>query len=172
MPVPENYAASEHLRDGRRVEIRTLQADDRDDMLAAIGRTSSQSLQRRFFGPKRSFSRKEVDFFMNIDFTNHVALIALADEDEHEVIIGGGRYVVVDPGTAEIAFVTIDDYQGQGVGTLLMHHLLILARRAGLRQLVADVLSENTAMRKIFAKFGFHIRRGGDPQVICLALPL
>ncbi|WP_307720381.1 MULTISPECIES: GNAT family N-acetyltransferase [Bradyrhizobium] len=141
-------------------------------MLAAVGRTSSQSLQRRFFGPKRSFSKKEVDFFMNIDFANHVALIALADEDEHEVIIGGGRYVVMDPGMAEIAFVTIDDYQGQGVGTLLMHHLLILARTAGLEQLVAEVLPENTAMRRVFAKFGFQVRRGRDPQVICLALPL
>ncbi|MGY2847689.1 RimJ/RimL family protein N-acetyltransferase [Bradyrhizobium sp. USDA 4518] len=172
MPVPENYAASERLRDGRSVEIRMLRADDQDDMLAAVGRTSSQSLQRRFFGPKRSFSKKEVDFFMNIDFANHVALIALADEDEHEVIIGGGRYVVMDPGMAEIAFVTIDDYQGQGVGTLLMHHLLILARTAGLEQLVAEVLPENTAMRRVFAKFGFQVRRGRDPQVICLALPL
>ncbi|MGY3136218.1 RimJ/RimL family protein N-acetyltransferase [Bradyrhizobium sp. USDA 4501] len=172
MPVPENYAAAERLRDGRSVEIRMLRADDQDDMLAAVGRTSSQSLQRRFFGPKRSFSKKEVDFFMNIDFANHVALIALADEDEHEVIIGGGRYVVMDPGMAEIAFVTIDDYQGQGVGTLLMHHLLILARTAGLEQLVAEVLPENTAMRRVFAKFGFQVRRGRDPQVICLALPL
>ncbi|WP_375783045.1 GNAT family N-acetyltransferase [Bradyrhizobium sp. Pha-3] len=172
MPVPENYAASERLRDGRSVEIRMLRADDQDDMLAAIGRTSSQSLQRRFFGPKRSFSKKEVDFFMNIDFTSHVALIALADEDEHEVIIGGGRYVVTDSGMAEIAFVTIDDYQGLGVGTLLMRHLIILARTAGLEQLVADVLPENTAMRKVFAKFGFQERHGGDPQVICLAFPL
>lgn len=172
MPVPENYAASEHLRDGRKVEIRMLRADDQNDMLAAIGRTSSQSLQRRFFGPKRSFSKKEVDFFMNIDFTNHVALIALADEDEHEVIIGGGRYVVADPLTAEIAFVVIDDYQGQGVGTLLMHHLAILARKAELTELAAEVLSENTAMRKVFAKFGFQVRRGGDSQVICLSLPL
>lgn len=109
---------------------------------------------------------------MNIDFTSHVALIALADEDEHEVIIGGGRYVVTDSGMAEIAFVTIDDYQGLGVGTLLMRHLIILARAAGLEQLVADVLPENTAMRKVFAKFGFQVRRGRDPQVVCLALPL
>jgi hypothetical protein len=30
---------------------------------------------------------------------------------------------------AEIAFVEIDDYQGQGVGTPLMHHLAIIARK-------------------------------------------
>jgi len=170
--MPENYAADGLLRDGRRVNIRMLHTRDKDDMLAAIGRTSSNSLQRRFFVSKRTFSDREVDFFMKIDFTNHVALVALIEEDGREVIIGGGRYVVATPGTAEIAFVVIDDYQGQGVATLLMHHLAILARKAGLEELVAEVLPENTAMRRVFAKFGFRVRRGTDPQVVHLALSL
>jgi hypothetical protein len=37
-------------------------------MLAAVDRTSVQSLQRRFFVPKPGFSDKEVSFFMNVDF--------------------------------------------------------------------------------------------------------
>ncbi len=99
---------------------------------------------------------------MNIDFTNHVALIALADEEGQEVIIGGGvAMVVTKPGTAEIAFVTIDDYQGQGVGTLLMHHLAILARQAELRELVAEVLPENAAMRKVFVKLALRFAAEG-----------
>ncbi|MBR0871408.1 GNAT family N-acetyltransferase [Bradyrhizobium tropiciagri] len=170
--MPEDYAVSERLRDGRSVNIRALEPGDRNELLNAIGRTGSQSLQRRFFAPKRSFTEKEIDFFTNIDFSNHVALVALAEEDGREVIIGGGRYVVTDPGTAEIAFVVIDDYQGQGVGTLLMHHLAILARRAGLAELCAEVLPENTAMRKVFGKFGFEARKGMDPQVVHLALRL
>jgi RimJ/RimL family protein N-acetyltransferase len=162
----------ESLRDGRDVEIRALRPDDQDNMLAAVGRTGPESLQRRFFVPKRSISEREIAFFMNIDFTNHVALIALAQEDGCEVIIGGGRYIVTEPAKAEIAFVVIDDYQGQGVGTLLMRHLAVLARKAGLNELIADVLPENTAMRKVFGKFGFQVRRGLDPQVIHLVLTL
>ena len=172
MPGPENYAAIERLRDGRSINVRALSTDDKDDMLFAIGRTGRGSLQRRFFVPKRNFSEKEIAFFMNIDFVNHVALIALAEEDGREVIIGGSRYIVTEPGIAEIAFVVIDDYQGQGLGTLLMRHLAILARRAGLTWLVAEVLPENTAMRKVFGKFGFQTRQGGDPQVAHLALRL
>ena len=45
-------------------------------MLAAVGRTGMQSLQRRFFAVKRGFSRQEIAFFMNVDFNNHVALAA------------------------------------------------------------------------------------------------
>jgi RimJ/RimL family protein N-acetyltransferase len=172
MPVPENYAANECLRDGRRVNIRSLRPDDKDDMLAAISRTGNQSLQRRFFIPKRSFSEREIAFFMNIDFAKHVALVALADENGREVIIGGGRYIVSASGVAEIAFAVIDVYQGQGVATLLMHHLIILARTAGLKQIVAEVLPENAAMRKVFSKFGFQARRSKDPQVMHLVLEL
>jgi RimJ/RimL family protein N-acetyltransferase len=170
--MPENYSVTERLRDGREVEIRGLRPDDKDDMLAAVGRTGMQSLQRRFFVVKRGFSEKEIAFFMNIDFANHVALVALAEEDGRKVIIGGGRYIVTEPGKAEIAFVVIDDYQGQGVGTLLMRHLAVIARKAGLRELIAEVLPENAAMRKVFGKFGFQARRGPDPHVVHLVLEL
>jgi RimJ/RimL family protein N-acetyltransferase len=172
MSAPGNYSAIEHLRDGREVEIRALRPDDKDDMLAAIGRTGTQSLQRRFFAVKRRFSEREVAFFMNIDFARHVALVALAHENEHEVIIAGGRYIVTEPGKAEIAFIVIDDYQGRGLGTLLMRHLAVLARSAGLKELIADVLPENAAMRKVFSKFGFQAQRSGDPQVIHLVMTL
>jgi RimJ/RimL family protein N-acetyltransferase len=170
MAPPENYSVTEHLRDGREVEIRALRSEDKDDMLAAVGRTGRESLQRRFFVVKRGFSEREIAFFMNIDFVNHVALAALADEDGRKVIIGGGRYIITDPGKAEIAFVVIDDYQGQGVGTLLMRHLAVIARKAGLKELIAEVLPENAAMRKVFSKFGFQPRRGQDPKVVHLVL--
>ena len=49
-------------------------------MLAAIERTSAQSLQHRFFFMKRHFSESERAFFMNVDFKNHVAFVALADD--------------------------------------------------------------------------------------------
>lgn len=166
------YSATERLRDGREVEIRTLRPDDKEEMLTAIGRTGKQSLQRRFFVLKRNFSDKEIAFFMNVDFVNHVALIALAEEDGHKVVIGGGRYIVTEPGKAEIAFVVIDDYQGQGVGTLLMRYLAIAARKAGLKELIAEVLPENAAMRKVFSKFGFQARAGLDPQLVHLVLML
>ena len=172
MAAPESYSATEHLRDGREVEIRALRSEDKDDMLAAVGRTGRESLQRRFFVVKRGFSEREIAFFMNIDFVNHVALAALADEEGRKVIIGGGRYIVTEPGKAEIAFVVIDDYQGQGVGTLLMRHLAVIAGKAGVKELVAEVLPENAAMRKVFGKFGFQPRRGQDPKVIHLVLAL
>ena len=172
MPTARDYRAIEQLRDGSQIEIRALRPDDKDDMLAAIRRTSTESLQRRFFVVKRGFSQKELDFFMKIDFSNHVALVALADEEGRPAIVGGGRYVVVEPGRAEVAFVVIDGYQGQGLGAHLMRHLAGIARDAELTELTAEVLPENTAMRKVFSKFGFRPGPRPDPQVIHLVMHL
>src|ERR1700742_459479 len=111
-----NYSAQEHLRDGRPVEIRALRPDDETGMLAAVDRTGPESLKRRFFTPKREFSDAETAFFMQIDFVNHVALVAGIEENSKTSIVGGGRYVVVGSGHAEIAFIVVDAYQRHGLG--------------------------------------------------------
>ena len=170
--TPAIYSARETLRDGRPIEIRALRPDDEADMLAAIDRTAAESRRRRFFVSKRGFSEQEKAFFLNVDFVNHVALVATIDEGGRRTIIGGGRYVVTGPGKAEVAFVVIDAYQGQGIGAMLTRHLASLARAAGLNELAADVLPENAAMRKVLGKFGFEAGRSHDPQVIHMTLPL
>lgn len=172
MPDRADYSVRQQLRDGRELEIRALRLEDRADMLAAIGRTGAQSLQTRFFVTKRSFSDREIAFFMDIDFVNHVALVALVTENGRPAIAGGGRYIVVQPGRAEVAFLVIDDYQGQGVGSALLHHLVNLARQAGLTELAADVLPENTAMLKLFRRSGFKAAPAREPRILHLVLPL
>jgi len=149
-----NYSAVETLRNGRRLEIRALRSNDRDDYVAAVGRAGTQSLYRRFFGAKRHFTEDEIRFFVNVDFIDHIALVAVAEEDGRAAIIGGGRYVVTAPGKAELAFMVVDKYQGQGIGSILMRHLAVIARKAKLREFTAEVLPSNNAMLKVFAKSG------------------
>ena len=154
MVEPSKYSAIEKLRNGERVEIRAVRPQDRDDLVAAMSRTSSESLYRRFFAVRRHFSETEESFYLNVDFVSHVALIAVADENGQPIIIAGGRYVVGEPGQAEVAFTVIDKYQGRGVGAALLRHLAMIARQAGIRELVAYVLPDNRAMLKVFEKSG------------------
>jgi RimJ/RimL family protein N-acetyltransferase len=162
----------ERLRDGSDIEIRTLRKEDREDMLAAVGRSSGASLQRRFFGIKRGFSDGEIAFFMNIDFEKHVALVALLSENGRPTIIGGGRYVLVTDDEAELAFLVVDAYQGRGVGRLLMKHLVAIATEKGLRRLTADVLPENAPMLRLFGDFGFRPVPQRDFSSVHVALDL
>ena len=151
---PAQYSAAETLRDGRPVEVRALQPSDREELMSALGRMSDQSIYRRFFSPKRHFSDREVASYVNIDFVGHVALVAVVSENGRPTIVGGARYVVSGPGSAEVAFAVVDGYQKQGIGGLLMKHLIALARQAGLDQLVAEVLPHNTPMLKVFERSG------------------
>ncbi|MDF2972265.1 MAG: family acetyltransferase [Microvirga sp.] len=168
----KDYTATETLRDGRTVEIRALRPEDRAGMLAAVGRTSQQSLYRRFFTFKRGFSDQEVDFYVNVDFVDHVALVAVLEEDGQPVIVAGGRYIVVRPGEAEVAFVVDDAHQGRGLGAALMRHLAALARQAGLKALSADVLPANAAMLKVFATSGLGMKTQRGPDSIHIMLQL
>ena len=145
-----DYSAVERLRDGRRVEIRALRPTDRDGLAASVRRTSEETRYRRFFAPKRSFSEKEIEFYLNVDFVSHVALVAVLEEAGQSVIVGGGRYIVSEPGRAEVAFAVDDPHQGLGIATRLMRHLVALARAAGLRELTAEVLPDNAPMLKVF----------------------
>jgi GNAT superfamily N-acetyltransferase len=168
----DRYSAIEALRDGASIEIRALQPSDRDELLGALGRMSDQSIRRRFFAPKRHFSPGEVERYVNVDFVTHVALVAVCDQDGHRSIAGAGRYVLTEPGVAEVAFAMDDAQQGRGIGGLLLRHLARIARAAGLRELVAEVLAENAPMLRVFRKSGLEMTARREDGVVHVALRL
>ena len=172
MPEVVKFSSVETLRDGRRIEIRALRHEDRKGLEEAVSCASAESLRRRFFAARRHFSEQEMEFFSDIDFVSHVALVVIAEEGGREVIVGGGRYIVVEPGRAEVAFALIDEYQGQGIGAALIRHLAAIARDAGLRELIAEVLPENTAMLKVFKKSGLHPTTRREAGIMHVTLQL
>lgn len=165
-----DYAATETLRNGASLQIRALLPSDRAEMLASIGRTSKETLYRRFFAIKRTFTEREIDFYLNVDFVEHVALAAVLSEGGRQVIVGGARYFVVRPGCAEVGFAIDDAHQRLGIGTYLIAHLIAIARASGLNELVAEVLSENVPMLKLFQRCGLAMTTQRDRDVISVRL--
>lgn len=172
MLAAAQYSAFKSLRDGRTIEIRALRQEDQAGLIAAVGRSSAQSLYRRFFGLKRHFSDQEIAYFLNVDFVNHVALVAVIEEGSKSVIVGGGRYVVHEAGKAEIAFAVVDAYQGQGIGGALMRHLAGIAREAELKELTAEVLPDNISMLKVFEKSGLPLKVERELQAVHITFQL
>jgi GNAT superfamily N-acetyltransferase len=168
-----SYFATENLPNGRAIVVRPFKPEDRAAFVAAAGRTGPLTRYRRFFTLKNEFSDREKDFFLNVDFDKHVALIALTGEAGHQVIVGAARYVVLQPGSAEVAFTVIDQYQRQGIGPVLFRHLATVARSAGLKTLVAEVLAENQPMLKVFEESGLPMQTRRDhPEVVHVTLQL
>jgi len=169
---PALYSAAEVLRNGQRLTIRALRPEDRANFMAAVERTSDASLYRRFFGGKRHFTEQEVDHYLNVNFITHVALVAILEEGGQPAIAGGARYVVSGPSQAEVAFVVVDRYQGKGIGAALLRHLIILARQARLKRLIAEVLPENAAMLKVFYQSGLQVTTRHEARVVHVNMQL
>lgn len=171
-PKAARFSVIETLRDGRPVEIRALTPADAEGLKDAVAHSSAETLSRRFFAPKRHFSEQEVAYFTDIDFVTQVALVAVVDDDGKPTIVAGGRYVLVRPGSAEVAFTVIDGFQGQGIGSKLMHHLVSIAREAGLRELTAEVLPDNHPMLSVFQKSGLKVVTRRDRGAVHVTMQL
>ena len=169
---PASYSTTERLRNGASVQIRALRPSDRAEMLAAVGRSSKETLYRRFFAPKRYFSEREIDFFLNVDFRNHVALAAVLSEDGRPIIVGGARYIVTEPSRAEVAFAIDDPHQKLGIATHLITHLIAIGRAAPLKEFVAEVLPENVPMLKVFERCGLAMVTRSERGAVHVTLEL
>jgi ribosomal protein S18 acetylase RimI-like enzyme len=167
-----SFSVIERLRDGTQIEIRALRPSDRNALLDAAGRTSDESLYRRFFGVRREFNDAEVASFVDVDFIEQVALVALMGARERELIVAGARYIVVRPGTAELAVTVVDEFQGLGIASVLLRHLAGLARAARLSELVAEVMPDNTAMLRVLERSGLRQRKKPESSVIHVTLYL
>jgi GNAT superfamily N-acetyltransferase len=63
---------------------------------------------------------------------------------------------------AELAFAVLDAHQGKGIGSLLLQHLEMIGRAQGVREFVADVLTDNKQMIAALERSGFPIKRSAE----------
>src|SRR5262249_20696598 len=135
-----------------------------------------RSVYFRFFQTKQRLSDEELRYFTELDFTRDVALVATLREGQEEQIIGVGRYFrIYEDGQptahAEVPFTVADVHQARGVGTLLLEHLAVMARRQGIDTFEAYVLGENNRMLEVFEASGFTVQRALDAGVFHVSFP-
>ena len=161
---PAHWQADVVLSDGGTVHLRPITPDDADALLALHGRLSERTLYLRFFGPYPTMPDRDVQRFVTVDYDARVALIATLGDD----MIAVGRYERLADGSAEVAFIVQDDQQGRGVGSILLEHLAAAARERGITRFVAEVLTENGQMVRVFRDAGYQVRREFDGGVLHL----
>ena len=156
-----NYTVVEKLRDQRPVTIRAIRPGDKELLREAFKGLEAGSIYTRFFGPRKELTDRELIEATEVDFIRNVALVACVQESARERIIGGARYFVLEgpdpPSAAEIAFVVEEDYQGQGLASILIKHLLRIGREQGISRFEADVLHANKKMLRVFERTGLPI---------------
>jgi protein lysine acetyltransferase len=147
------------LPDGAPILIRPIRADDKRLLENGLRHLSSQSVQRRFLTPKRSFSRAELRYLTEVDGRDHVALVAEYPGAPVRRLIAVARFIrlVDDPETAEVAIVVADDWHRRGVGSLLAEQLAARARRSGVRRFTATMESDNVPAHRLMERLTRHL---------------
>jgi RimJ/RimL family protein N-acetyltransferase len=175
MVDPNNYLEHETLKDGTKVTVRAIRPEDAPSILEEFGNLDGEAVYRRFFTPKKELSASELEQLTTVDFERGMALVVTAETLNGETLIAGGRYAV-EPGDrpkcAELAFLTAATHRGRGIASLLLKHLVRLARETGLSRFEADVLAENAAMLNVFRRSGLPMtqRREGGVMHVMLSL--
>ena len=126
-------ATSGEVAPRAQVLIRPVTERDEAAERAFISRLSFDSRRYRFLGAVAVPSDALVRQLTHVDILHDVAFAAVVPESAGDRFIGVARYSVDASGSCcECAVVVADDWQGRGVGTALMRHLIDLARAQGL----------------------------------------
>ncbi|MBS0516360.1 MAG: N-acetyltransferase [Proteobacteria bacterium] len=153
----------EKLRDGTSVLIRPIAAGDTAIEREFIERLSPQSRRYRFLGEIATPSRALLDRLTHPDPAHEAAFVALIADGAHKREIGVARYCADrDEHNCECAVVVADEWQGKGLATLLMRHLIEIARQRGYRRLYSIDARDNESMHTLADFLGFE--RQTDPN--------
>jgi acyl-CoA synthetase (NDP forming)/GNAT superfamily N-acetyltransferase len=157
------------LTDGSTVEIRAAEPKDAEavrDMHAAM---SPDNIYLRFFSLSPRAAETEARRVTREPGPDHAALLAWLGKR----LVGVASYEATGkPGVVEVAFAVPDDMHRRGIATLLLEHLVSLARRRGQRAFAAETLAENAAMLAVFADAGLPVQRRFADGVVELTFPL
>ncbi len=155
---PQEEERDVGLSDGQVLRLRPTRASDVRAFQQLFHDLRPEDIYTRFFTNLRSLSENKAQHLCNVDYENEMAYAAVTGDMDKEEMLGSCCYFA-DPSTrlADVAFMIHPDYQGKGLGTVLVQQLMEYARRQGLRGFTADVLSENKPMLRVFEKSGAKI---------------
>jgi len=165
---PTHWEADVLLLDGGTAHVRPIRAEDADLLVSFYARVSDESKYYRFFSPMPHLSQRDIARFTNVDHHERVAFVMeLAGQ-----IIAVGRFDVVAPGEAEVAFLVEDRHQGRGIAQILLEHLAQAGRELGIEKFVAEVLPDNQRMISTLKEAGYHVAGGYQDGVMSLEFPI
>jgi acetyl coenzyme A synthetase (ADP forming)-like protein len=169
-PYPSNLVSDVVLRDGSTVRIRPARADDLARVQDYLLGLSPETRRLRFWTVAVNIGEL-AEKIVDVDYRDHLTLLVLRGGDEG-TMIGGAQYSRMDEGRAEIGMSVADEWQGKGIGSILLGQLAQAAGERGVTIFVAEVLPENHGMIGVFRESGFPLSIRALPGAIEVEFPV
>jgi acetyltransferase len=159
-----DHARSARLPDGTRIFLRPLRAADLKHAQEYFGGFSEESKYLRFMTPTPNLTPETLALVVAVLKEAKAGItVAIVEHDHEEVLIGGARIVPTDRRLCcEFALSIVDEWQGRGLGTVLMREAVRLAHQLGYHRIEGTVLTINTKMLRVARRLKFHLHV--DPQ--------
>lgn len=161
MPYP-SYMSMEHkLPNGENVVIRPIMPEDASLLQNLVKGLSEESRYFRYLSNIKQLSQNLLARFTQLDYDREMVFVMIRqDEEGKEEMLGAARYTAEpDNISCEFAVEVADDWQGNGIATILMQKLFIAAKEQGLETMHGEVLTSNENMKKFVKKMGFNVRK-------------
>lgn len=175
MTTTPNLPTKLTLKNGKTVAVRLIRPEDADLLVDLFYHLSEESLRLRFHCDAHNWPPEQVKqlavSLSNLDPTRQAAIIALAQEQRREVIVGVARLAreKASDTDAESAVVVRDDYQNCGLGSTLLQLLVAVAQSMRIKRIYAWIMTENTTMLHIIWRAGLpvvHESKAGETRII------
>jgi acyl-CoA hydrolase/GNAT superfamily N-acetyltransferase len=155
---------------GDRVTIRPAKPVDERRIQEHFYSQDKNDIYSRFFTAKSRFVRDDMESMYHIDYIKDLTLLVLVGEYGFSKVVGVGEYLL-DPSKnmAEIAFSVSREWQGRGIGKILIEKLSEAARENGISGLYAYTQPRNQGMIRLFKSLPYKVRSIFEGDVIELS---
>ena len=169
---PSQINVRQRFKGGVEIRFRPIRSSDEEEMRRLFYRFSDEAVYYRYFHSLKAMPHTRMQTYVNVDWNLVMSIVGLIGRPEEEKIVAEARYLV-DPnsGWAEVAFIVDEPYQNLGISSYLLNLLIGLAKQRGLKGFLADVLSSNFAMVRVFKKCGLGLQMERVAGVYHIRIP-
>jgi acetyltransferase len=166
-PYPEEFVAERTLKDGTPITLRPIKPEDEPLWHELLASCSTQTLWFRFSYLFKQTTHEMATRYCFIDYDREIGIVAEVGTNGSRKLIGVGRLVAdMNHETAEYAVIVADQWHSKGLGGTLTDYCCEVARKWGVKQIVAETSKDNARMLATFRNRGFSLDEEKEEDVV------
>ncbi len=156
--------------DGQKVTIRPARPVDERLIQEHFYTLARKDIVSRFFHEKSTFLRDDLESLSQVDYKKNMAIVAIVGEFSFGKVIGIGEYWLDEKkNMAEVAFSVSREFQGKGLGRILMHKLQEAAIEREVSGFYALTSFANKGMINLFRTLPYETSKQAEDDMMLLS---